>query len=181
MSLSSERLAAMAAGFLAAAVLAVLYAPVVIGALFSVIEVTRNGIDIVETRVIEDSKTIKRLEGAADAVLLDVPCSGLGVLRRNPDTKWKITPEDLDRLTTLQAEILAGYSRMVKPGGRLVYATCSLLKRENGDQVQAFLKANEGKWVLESEKTHRPDVEGFDGFFAAKLRRVPASHSGGGA
>ena len=134
--------------------------------------VSRNGIDIVETRVIESSKTIKRLEANADAVLLDVPCSGLGVLRRNPDSKWKLLPEDIDRLTILQGDILGSYSRMVKPGGRLVYATCSLLKRENGEQVQAFLEKNGEHWKLEVEKNHRPDLEGFDGFYAARLRRL---------
>lgn len=132
----------------------------------------RDGVDIVETRVIDSSKTVKRLEGTADAVLLDVPCSGLGVLRRNPGTKWKLTAADIDQLVALQAEILASYSRMVKPGGRLVYATCSVFPRENEKQVQAFLASEAGRgWVLEEEQHHRPDREGFDGFYAARLAR----------
>src|SRR6185369_699383 len=86
---------------------------------------SRNGVDIAEVKVIESSKTIKRLEKNADRVLLDVPCSGLGVLRRNPDKKWKLKPEDFIELRKLQAEILESYSEMTKVGGRLVYATCS--------------------------------------------------------
>lgn len=131
----------------------------------------RDGVDIVETRVIESTKTIKRLEASADAVLLDVPCSGLGVLRRNPGTKWKISPEEIDNLVKLQAEILASYSRMVKPGGRLVYATCSVFPRENEEQVRAFLASEAGRgWTLDEERHHRPDREGFDGFYAARLK-----------
>ncbi|MCB0394016.1 MAG: methyltransferase domain-containing protein, partial [Bdellovibrionales bacterium] len=91
---------------------------------------SRNGIDIIEVRVIEGTKTTKRLEKSADVVLLDVPCSGTGVIRRNPDTKWKLQPEDLVELKKTQNEILGSYSRMVKPGGALVYSTCSLLKSE---------------------------------------------------
>ena len=96
---------------------------------------SRNGVDIAETRVIESMKTIKRLEKSADRVLLDVPCTGLGVLRRNPDKKWKISPEEITRLNALQKEILENYSQMVKIGGRLVYATCSCLPSENEKQV----------------------------------------------
>src|SRR5690606_21420825 len=78
----------------------------------------RNGIDNIEERVIQDSTTIKRLSASADRVLLDVPCSGLGVLRRNPDAKWKLDSDELERLIKLQAEILRSHSRMVKPGGK---------------------------------------------------------------
>ncbi|MBX2988975.1 MAG: RsmB/NOP family class I SAM-dependent RNA methyltransferase [Bdellovibrionaceae bacterium] len=131
----------------------------------------RGGVDIVETRVIESSKTIKRLEASFDRVLLDVPCSGLGVLRRNPDTKWKLAPAEIDRLRALQSELLASYSKMLKPGGFLVYATCSLLPDENERQVKAFLASPAGaRWTLEEEQHHRPDREGFDGFYAARLR-----------
>jgi len=129
---------------------------------------SRAGADIVETRVIESSKTIKRLDGACDRLLLDVPCSGLGVLRRNPDAKWKLKPSDLDRIGTLQREILGSYHRMVKPGGTMVYATCSLLPSENERQVAWFLEKNPG-WTLEAEENYRPD-EGFDGFYMARLR-----------
>lgn len=134
---------------------------------------SRNGVNIVETRVIESTKTIKRLEASADRVLLDVPCSGLGVLRRNPDTKWKLEAGEITRLRTLQSELLSSYSRMLKPGGLLVYATCSLLPEENERQVKAFLESDQGKlWSLEEQLHHRPDREGYDGFFAARLRRL---------
>lgn len=133
----------------------------------------RDGVDIIETRVIDSTKVIKRMEASADRVLLDVPCSGLGVLRRNPDTKWRLTPEELGRLHELQAQILSSYSRLAKPGGVLVYATCSLLPSENEKQVAAFLASEAGKaWTLKEEKHHRPDREGADGFYGARLQRT---------
>ena len=101
----------------------------------------RNGIHIIETRPITSTKVIKRLRDTADRVLLDVPCSGLGVLRRNPDAKWKLQPEFIDRIKATQQEIIQSYSRMVKPGGKLVYATCSILPSENSQQVARFLEA----------------------------------------
>lgn len=135
----------------------------------------RAGAAIIETRLIDSTKVIKRLEESADAVLLDVPCSGLGVLRRNPDAKWRLTPEEIARLQQLQSELLMSYSRMVKPGGRLVYATCSILPSENQAQVQKFLKSEKGAgWVLVRDFHHRPDVDGFDGFYAALLTRAQA-------
>ncbi|HRO68029.1 MAG TPA: RsmB/NOP family class I SAM-dependent RNA methyltransferase, partial [Pseudobdellovibrionaceae bacterium] len=136
------------------------------------IRTRRAGVDIVETRVIESSKTIKRLEESADRLLLDVPCSGLGVLRRNPDAKWRLSLEEIQRLTVLQKEILASYSRMVKRGGYMVYATCSILPVENEEQVKAFLAGPAGEgWSLEEEQHHRPDRDGFDGFYGARLFR----------
>ena len=132
----------------------------------------RNGVTIVEPRVIANPAGIERLAGTADAVLLDVPCSGLGVLRRKPETKWRLTPAELERLENLQREILENYSAMTKPGGTLVYATCSVLPSENQRQVQAFLARHRDAWVLDEERHWRPDREGFDGFYAARLRRV---------
>lgn len=132
----------------------------------------RAGVDIIETREIEGSKTIKRLAAHADRVLLDVPCSGLGVLRRNPDTKWKLSEEEVNRLQGLQAEILENYSRMVKPGGKLVYATCSILPGENEHQVQKFLLRHAGEWELEAELRRSPLDGGFDGFYAARLVKI---------
>jgi 16S rRNA (cytosine967-C5)-methyltransferase len=134
----------------------------------------RGGVSCLESRVIDSTKTIKRLDGVADALLLDVPCSGLGVIRRNPDTKWKLTRAEIDRLIQLQAEILHNYPRMVKPGGRMVYATCSLLPEENERQVEKFLPA-QPQWKLVEQKTLRPDQDGFDGFFMAYLRHTPVS------
>ena len=128
----------------------------------------RNQVDIIESRVIDDAKVLKRLHQTADRLLLDVPCSGLGVIRRNPDTKWKLSAEELNRLRTLQAQLLADYSRMVKPGGKLVYATCSILPSENELQVKAFLK-DHPQWTLEEELHARPDKKNEDGFYAARL------------
>ncbi len=128
----------------------------------------RNGVSIIETRLIDGRKVIKRLEGSADLVLLDVPCSGLGVIRRNPDAKWKLKKERIEELVKIQAEILSVYSIMVKPGGTLVYATCSILPSENGDQVAKFLKDHPG-FVLEEEITVSPAESGFDGFYMARI------------
>lgn len=132
----------------------------------------RNGVGIVETRIIEGAKTIKRLSVSADRVLLDVPCSGLGVLRRNPDAKWKLSTEELGRLLIVQRDILQSHSRMVKPGGKLVYATCSILPAENEQQVQAFLSAAPDEWKLEEELQLPPGKNGGDGFYAARLVRL---------
>ena len=120
--------------------------------------------------MIDGSKTIKRLEKTADALLLDVPCSGLGVIRRNPDTKWKLTKERIDELKEIQADILKRYSNMLKVDGRMVYATCSLLPSENQVQVENFLKENPNFSLL-ADKTMRPDIEGYDGFYMAVLKR----------
>jgi 16S rRNA (cytosine967-C5)-methyltransferase len=134
----------------------------------------RAGVDVIETREIEGTKTLKRLASHADRVLLDVPCSGLGVLRRNPDTKWKFSEPELERLHALQAEILENYSRMVKPGGKLVYATCSILPSENERQVQDFLRRHASEWMLEEELRRTPLDGGYDGFYAARLSRITA-------
>ncbi len=127
----------------------------------------RAGCDIVEARPIQDRKTIKRLYGTADRLLIDAPCSGLGVLRRNPDTKWKLRPEFLDHIRKVQREILSDYARILRPGGTMVYATCSILPSENQAQVQLFLKENP-KFALLSEHVVSPQ-DGYDGFFMAKL------------
>lgn len=139
----------------------------------------RNGAGIIEPRLIEGARTIKRLARSADRVLLDVPCTGLGVLRRNPDAKWKLSAGELERLRGVQQEILQGHSRMVKPGGKLVYATCSILPSENERQVRLFLDANPGEWTLEEELHLRPGRDGGDGFYAARLLRRGNSSSPG--
>ncbi|THH40048.1 RsmB/NOP family class I SAM-dependent RNA methyltransferase [Neolewinella litorea] len=133
----------------------------------------RNGVTNLEARPITSTKIIKRLTGKADRVLLDVPCSGLGVLRRNPDAKWKLSPESIERVVQEQQEILTNYSRMVKPGGKLVYATCSVLPRENGDQLRAFLPSPAGEgWEVEEERSLLPQRDGYDGFFISRLSRT---------
>ncbi len=86
----------------------------------------------------ERDDRIKRLAGKIDRVLVDAPCSGLGTLRRNPDLKWRQSPKSLEELQAKQSAILAGAARLLKPGGRLVYATCSLLPQENERVAEAF-------------------------------------------
>lgn len=133
----------------------------------------RNGVHVVETRPIESRKTIKRLHESADRLLLDVPCSGVGVLRRNPDSKWKLSPEFVTEIRGVQQEILQQYSHILKPGGRMVYATCSILPSENGEQVHKFLESPAGEgFALDSERTILPQEEGFDGFYMAALKRA---------
>ena len=131
----------------------------------------RNGIQIIETRTIDSTKVIKRLHDSADRLLLDVPCSGLGVLRRNPDAKWKLKPEFLEKVRNLQQQILQDYSKMVKIGGKMVYATCSILPSENGHQVKTFLENNPNFKGLD-EHTISPAIGGSDGFYMALLERV---------
>ncbi|MBD3630656.1 RsmB/NOP family class I SAM-dependent RNA methyltransferase [Cyclobacterium sp.] len=130
----------------------------------------RAGISIIETKPIESSKTIKRLHASADRLLLDVPCSGLGVLKRNPDTKWKLSPESIAKVQDIQRDILSQYPSMLKPGGILVYATCSILPSENHLQVAAFLSSPAGKSFELLEETQVLSHEsGFDGFYIAKM------------
>jgi 16S rRNA (cytosine967-C5)-methyltransferase len=127
----------------------------------------------IESRLISDAKVIKRLKNSADRVLIDAPCTGLGVLRRNPDSKWKLEPAFLERVCVTQQELLQNYSGMLRPEGMLVYATCSLLPNENSDQVQTFLKSESGKgFRLVEERSMYASVEGFDGFYMARLKRV---------
>ncbi len=132
----------------------------------------RNDIFNIETRVIDSTKVIKKLIDKADKVLIDAPCSGLGVLKRNPDAKWKLQPEFLDNIRATQKELLDSYSRMVKPGGQLVYATCSILPSENEMQVKAFLAREEGKnFTLINEEKIMPSKSGFDGFYISLLQK----------
>lgn len=131
----------------------------------------RNGAHNIEQRHIDSSKVIKRLKEKGDRLLLDVPCTGLGVLRRNPDAKWKIDPDYLDKLVKIQADILQRYSQMLRVGGKMVYATCSILKKENQDQVNKFLKENENFKLL-NEKALTPLQNGFDGFYMALMEKT---------
>ena len=131
----------------------------------------RAGVDNLEVRHIESSKTIKRLEHAADRLLLDVPCSGLGVLRRNPDAKWKLSPDFISEVQSLQQHILNDYESMLKPGGLLVYSTCSVMPSENEVQVKTFLNKQQGKFELLQERHCWPS-DGFDGFYMALMRKI---------
>jgi 16S rRNA (cytosine967-C5)-methyltransferase len=101
--------------------------------------VTRAGLTNVHTRVIDSPTALDRLAGKLDRVLVDAPCSGLGTLRRSPDSKWRVRPDHLASMAVRQSDILDRASRCVRPGGRLVYATCSFLRQENEDIVAAFL------------------------------------------
>ncbi len=130
----------------------------------------RAGVSNMETRVIESSKTIKRLENSADRLLLDVPCSGMGVIKRNPDAKWKLSPDFIEKVKELQQHILNDYCMMVKPGGLMVYSTCSILTSENENQVKRFLESRSNQFELLDERRTWPS-EGFDGFYMALLKR----------
>ncbi|WP_396174593.1 RsmB/NOP family class I SAM-dependent RNA methyltransferase [Flavobacterium sp.] len=132
----------------------------------------RNGAFNIEYRIIDSTKVIKKLYEKADRVLIDAPCSGLGVLKRNPDSKWKLQPEFIDNIRKVQAEVLENYSRIVKPGGKLVYATCSVLPSENQEQVKKFLTTENGKnFTFVQDKKILASDSGFDGFYMALLER----------
>jgi 16S rRNA (cytosine967-C5)-methyltransferase len=151
----------------------------------------RSGLQNVQALLIahERDAKVKRLAGKFDRVLVDAPCSGLGTLRRNPDLKWRQTPQSVAELTQIQANILAAAARLVKTGGRLVYATCSLLVAENEDIVAAFLAAHADFHLLPAgEVLAAQHIElqmgdylrldtarhGADGFFAAVMERKVA-------
>lgn len=131
----------------------------------------RNSISIIETKVIDSTKVIKRLSNSADRLLLDVPCSGLGVLRRNPDAKWKLSSEKIFELIEIQKNILQNYCNIVKPGGFLVYSTCSILPSENQTQIENFLQ-NNSNFFLEYSIIISPSRSGYDGFFICRLKRI---------
>lgn len=132
----------------------------------------RNGVHNIDCRVIESTKTIKKLHEKADRVLIDAPCSGLGVLKRNPDSKWKLQPEFIENIKKTQQEVLENYSKIVKPGGKLVYATCSILPSENQEQVEKFLTTEIGKnFIFVEDKKVLAHESGFDGFYMALLER----------
>jgi 16S rRNA (cytosine967-C5)-methyltransferase len=148
----------------------------------------RSGLSNVQPVLIQNERDthVKRLARKIDRVLVDAPCSGLGTLRRNPDLKWRQDTRDIDELTAKQAKILASAATLVKAGGRLVYATCSVLPEENEAIVDAFLRSHPqfalGDAAAELAKAHialdtgrllklHPHRHGCDGFFAAVLQR----------
>ena len=155
--------------------------------------VVRGGLDNVRILTISggtDSK-LKRLHGKIDRVLVDAPCSGTGTLRRSPDVKWRLTEDRVQQLAHEALQILIHASHLVRPGGRLVYATCSLLKEENEDVIAAFLEQTSSFTALATEDILRrrgvalipsgqdqalrlwPHIHGTDGFFAQALERRP--------
>ncbi|SDE17795.1 RsmB/NOP family class I SAM-dependent RNA methyltransferase [Riemerella columbipharyngis] len=129
----------------------------------------RAGAHNIETRLITDNKVIKRLYNSADRLLIDAPCSGLGVLKRNPDAKWKLNDDFLSRIKIEQENILQDYSKILKKGGKMVYATCSILPSENQNQVEKFLSKNTN-FRLIKEQSIMPS-EGYDGFYMALIER----------
>jgi 16S rRNA (cytosine967-C5)-methyltransferase len=131
----------------------------------------KAGVDTIETRLIISTKIYKRIKGTADRLLLDVPCSGLGTLRRNPDIRWKLTEKDLVRLKNLQQELLENYCTLLKPQGTMVYSVCSILPSEGEKQIQQFLK-NHNDFRLLDEKRYWPDINLTDGFYIALLQRT---------
>ena len=149
---------------------------------------TRAGLENIQIRPLtsENDKWVKRSAGQFDRVLVDAPCSGTGVWRRNPDARWKQLGPGLAELLPLQARILSSAARLVKPGGRLVYATCSLLPDENQLQVEKFLAEHSDFKLLPAQQACTPDMHlpdtgdymnlsparhGTDGFFAAVMER----------
>ena len=154
--------------------------------------VRRAGAGIVQRKPLASAHDpwVKRHAASFDRVLVDAPCTGTGTWRRNPDAKWRLSPGDITELTALQTEILASARRLVRPGGRLVYVTCSLLKDEDEDQVVRFLADNEDFTLLPIARVWRetigtdcpsradmlrlsPARHGTDGFFVAVMERRP--------
>lgn len=151
----------------------------------------RGGVHNVRTHVLssENDKWVKKHKALADVVLIDAPCTGTGTWRRSPDSRWNLTQDSVDNLVQLQQSILLSAKRLVKPGGRLLYATCSLLKEENEQQVTAFLAENEefeaevlqlpstlanntDKLVVDGHQLRTfPGLTGTDGFFVASFKR----------
>ena len=150
----------------------------------------RAGADNVQVHVLSSERDawVKHHKEQADVVLLDVPCTGTGTWRRSPDSKWRLTPDTLASVCATQASILDSASRLVKPGGRLVYATCSVLPAENHEQVTAFLARTPDftlRPIADEWSAHlgptcpvttpmlqlTPLHHGTDGFFAAVLQK----------
>jgi 16S rRNA (cytosine967-C5)-methyltransferase len=155
------------------------------------VRLARSGLSNVQPEALahENDTRLKRLAGKLDRVLVDAPCTGLGTLRRNPDLKWRQHPQDLAVLRQKQASILESASRLLKPGGRLVYATCSILPAENDDIVDDFLRRHAQFEPLDAEAVLAqqsisvatgsrlrlwPHRHGTDGFFAAVMQRRPS-------
>jgi 16S rRNA (cytosine967-C5)-methyltransferase len=131
----------------------------------------RNGIDIIRTLNTSNKNLISNIIGKADRVLIDAPCSGLGVLKRNPDAKWNMTPKKIKDLIKVQDILLEEWSKYLKKGGELIYATCSIFKNENTNRIKTFLKSESGKnFKIVKEKTFFSYSTGFDGFYIAQLK-----------
>ena len=131
----------------------------------------RLGIEIIKTEVKDASIYNEKLKEKFDKILLDVPCLGIGVIKRKPDIKWQRNIEDIKKITNIQVKILENCSRYLKKGGELVYSTCSILKQENENTIFNFLKENDTFDIVENSMTNiLPDNEK-DGFFICKLKK----------
>jgi 16S rRNA (cytosine967-C5)-methyltransferase len=138
----------------------------------------------IETRLLNPPNELAELadwRGKADLVLVDAPCSGSGTWRRNPEGRWRLTPERLDRLVEVQTRLLDIAAELVAPGGRLVYAVCSLLSREGAGRISDFI-SRRSSWTLQETPLAAgrwdgtgtlltPGHDGTDGFFVARLER----------
>ncbi|MGH6613186.1 RsmB/NOP family class I SAM-dependent RNA methyltransferase [Sphingomonas sp.] len=144
----------------------------------------RAGATIVETRLLNPTREAEALvdwDGNADCVLIDAPCSGTGTWRRNPEARWRLTSDRIERLAATQAHVLAIGAALVKPGGALIYIVCSLLDEEGAGQVARFLADHPGWSVdtldLPAGRPHGPGIrltpahDDTDGFFVARLKR----------
>jgi 16S rRNA (cytosine967-C5)-methyltransferase len=140
----------------------------------------RAGVHNIETKILESERDpwVKKHQGQFDRVLVDAPCSGSGTWRRNPDARWRTA--DLGALLDTQGRILASAARLVRPGGRLIYATCSLLPEENERQIEKFLRENTGFALIKTDGrlemagdylSLTPAQHGTDGFFAAAINK----------
>ncbi|MBL30713.1 MAG: RNA methyltransferase [Flavobacteriaceae bacterium] len=132
----------------------------------------RNGVDIIKTYNTNKTESILKFKGKVDRVLIDAPCSGLGVIKRNPDTKLKMNPKILKKILNIQENLINYWSKFVKNNGEIIYSTCSILESENNNQIRNFLKKKNGKnFVIKNSKTYLSHLTGFDGFYIAQLKK----------
>lgn len=129
----------------------------------------RLGIDIIETKVKDASLYDESLKEKFDKILLDVPCLGIGVIKRKPDIKWQRKPEDIEKITEIQKKILNNCSKYLKNNGTIVYSTCSILKDENEEVVNEFLKENSEYYIKPEETRNILPNQEEDGFFICKI------------
>ena len=131
----------------------------------------RLGINIIETKVKDASLYDESFKEKFDKILLDVPCLGIGVIKRKPDIKWKRKPEDVKNITEIQKKILDNCSKYLKKNGVMVYSTCSILEKENKDVIDEFLKENNEFYIEPNEVRDILPNEEKDGFFICKIYR----------
>ena len=131
----------------------------------------RNGITNIEEAQVITNKIIEKNKNLADILLLDVPCSSLGTLKRKPGLKWELNPNKLKNIQTIQKNILKIYPKMIKTGGYLIYVTCSILPEENEKNIKSFLEQNKN-FIFVEQKHISPSESGNDGFYMAKLKKI---------